>query len=65
MITSASDIPHDGYWRRAGQVFTYPLATVFAANKAEADRTAGPEICVETYDQAAFCHLALDSAATS
>jgi hypothetical protein len=65
MITSASDIPRNGYWRTAGQVFTYPLATVFAATRAEADEIAGFDNCVETYDQAAFCHLALDSAEAS
>jgi hypothetical protein len=61
MITSAYDIPWDGYWKTAGQVFTYPLATVFAATRAEADEIAVPEIRVETYDQRSFCDLALDS----
>jgi hypothetical protein len=59
---SASDIPWDGYLRSTGlQLFTYPLATVFARTKEEADAIAGPGICVKTYDQAAFCDLAFDS----
>jgi hypothetical protein len=43
MITSAYEIPHDGYWRVAGQVFQYPLMTVFAGNQTEADKIAGPD----------------------
>jgi hypothetical protein len=62
MITSASGIPWDGYWRTAGQVFSYPLATVFARTREEADAIAGPGIQVKTYDQLAFGHLMLDSA---
>jgi hypothetical protein len=65
MITSAYDIPRDGYWRTAGQVFQYPMVTVFAATKAEADVIAGPEHRVGTYDQLALSHLALDSAEAS
>lgn len=62
MLTSASDIPWDGHWKHAGQVFAYPMVTVFAATGAEADEIAGPEHRVETYDQAALCHLLIDSA---
>lgn len=62
MITSASDIPFDGYWKTAGQVFTYPMVTVFARTAAEADEIAGPEHRVATYDNIAAVHLALDSA---
>ena len=36
-------MPWDGYWRVTRlQVFFYPLVTVFAATKAEADLIAGP-----------------------
>lgn len=38
-----SPIPHDGYWRIAGQIWFYPLVTVFAKSKAEADIIAGPD----------------------
>jgi hypothetical protein len=61
MITSAYDIPHDGYWRTAGSVFQYPLVTVFAATKVEADRTAGPE----AFDGHAYVNLCIDSAEAS
>jgi hypothetical protein len=44
MTFRATDIPHDGYWRTAGQVFGYPLVTVFAASQAEADAIAGPVV---------------------
>jgi hypothetical protein len=65
MITSAYDIPHDGYWRTAGSVFQYPMVTVFAATKAEADATAGAEHRVETYDQVGYASAMLDSAQAS
>jgi hypothetical protein len=65
MITSAYDIPHDGYWRTAGQVFQYPMVTVFAATKAEADAIAGPEHMVQTYDQLSYALAMLDSAQAS
>ncbi len=62
MITSAYDIPWDGYWKLAGQVFQFPMVTVFASTKAEADEIAGPEHHVMTYDQVAYCELMIDSA---
>jgi hypothetical protein len=58
-------IPWGGYWKRAGQVFQYPMVTVFAATKAEADEIAGPEHRVMTYDQVAYCEAMLDSAEAS
>ena len=61
MTTSASDIPWDGYWKHAGQVFRYPLVTVFAVSKAEADRIAGPE----AFDGAWYVNLCIDSAEAS
>ena len=57
-----NSIPHDGYWQVAGQVFQYPMVTVFARDKAEADKIAGPEHMVATYDQLAYVYLALDCA---
>jgi hypothetical protein len=65
VITSAYHIPRDGYWRTAGQVFQYPLLTVFAASAAEADAIAGLEYGFGTYDNIAAVHLALDSAQAS
>lgn len=65
MITSAYDIPRDGYSRTAGSVFQYPTLTVFAASKAEADEIAGPEHHVMTYDQLAYAFAMLDSAQAS
>jgi hypothetical protein len=62
VLTSAYDIPYDGYWKRAGQVFSYPMLTVFAATAEEAGEIAGPEHRVQTYDQVAYCELMLDSA---
>jgi hypothetical protein len=61
VITSAYDIPHDGYWTRAGQVFQFPLVTVFAATRAEADRVAGPE----AFDGYWHVNLCIDSAEAS
>jgi hypothetical protein len=59
MITSAYDIPSDGYWQRLGAtIWQYPLITVFATSKAAADQIAGPD----ALDGVAFFHLALDSA---
>jgi hypothetical protein len=57
----ATQIPCNGYWRRAGQVFTYPLVTVFAASKAEADQVAGPE----ALNGGAYLAVAMDSAEAS
>jgi len=35
------EIPPDGYWKTAGQVFSFPMVTVFAANAKAARAIAG------------------------
>lgn len=61
MNINAHDIPHDGYWTVAGQVFSYPLVTVFAADQAAADAIAGPD----ARNGGAYLATAMDSAEAS
>jgi hypothetical protein len=60
-MTAMMEIPHDGYWQVAGQVFAYPLVTVFAANKTAADLIAGPD----ALDGWLYARVAIDSALAS
>jgi hypothetical protein len=71
MTFKASEIPFESYWAHLREeqpgisIYSYPLASVFASSRAEADATAGPENAVETYDQRAYFHLGLDSTEAS